>query len=180
MVAARRYAPDMRPLAILVSLVLLAGCVAPGPPPQARPGDFAMHVVVHPPDASRDEPLPRWVRPASYVVEPDGRLRALFGPGAVHGRFPPIARQLEPGEIRRLYDMVLTSDLLDLDAPGRVSSVRTYEPAEGHAGTAVFDLAAANQRRVVAREIGGEPGPVRDIVDRLAEMTWQPSDVRAP
>jgi hypothetical protein len=188
-------------LVLLLTAAALGACESPRAPSAERPQDFALHVVVYPPtddlrpprpappslgrqrfeglDQPRPEDdlvLPRWQRPSTFIIEPGGRLRAAFGPAVVQGQFPPLARQLWPGEADEVYGWLRDAGLLEIDAPGRISSAEAFEPPASHGGIAVFDIVSDRWTRVRRFDYGtGEAAErARQIVDRLAAMTWQP------
>src|SRR5262249_34981811 len=101
-----------------LAAALVAGC-ASAPDAKGRsaltadqtPADFALSVTVSgpPPVAA----TPRSARPARYIVQPDGVLRAVVGP-VTDMTFPPLTRLLTHDQTQRLW-----WDLRDSGLPGR-------------------------------------------------------------
>lgn len=163
---------------ILAVGTLLGSCASPGVPVATRPADFALHVVVIPrQEAETAGAAPRWARPAAFLVEPGGRLRALFGEGALDGRVPPIARQLSPWEEDDLYATALAAGVLEAEPPApltRIPAVEVYAPIPGQPATVLFDVAAQGRARALAATLDDPAaGPQRALVEALNELTWR-------
>jgi len=187
-------------------MLIPAGCsrqpiLTPEDPPpdpvltlEEPPDDFALAVTVYSPVRGRLEETPRVVRPARYIVEPDGVLRTSVGPGAREDTFPPITRRLSEDQIRTLWIAVRDSGLLDGNSTARVRSgadaepvalavtdpSRTVEPDGPGASTAVIYIAHSGERAWYSVRLDG-PGVAsdplatlsgREIVERLADLSW--------
>jgi hypothetical protein len=186
--------------------LVLGGCTSGGPPPASRPPDFTLAVTVFEvptpfetstgegesgpeidgesapdpalePDAfAADVRRPAWDLDSRYVLEPDGLLRAEFGPAARQMGFPPIARRLRPEEFDDLYTFARSRGLLEADPRGRIPGPETFVP-DGDQPQAVVETVLEGRRRSLAREVGdGGDGAARALVERLAELVW----VRVP
>ncbi|MEM7622058.1 MAG: hypothetical protein AAF235_02525 [Planctomycetota bacterium] len=175
-------------LAVLcASLVVCGGCRASGPLPETRPTDFALHVLVSGPFAAgtgsetsvvreratdSGAALPAGLRPASYIAEPDGRLRAHFGSGAAEAGLPPIARLLSPEERSELYALALASGVLD-DASRRIGSIGDARTLGTDSRIASIETVAGGEVVTVAVDASDTGSVVYPLLARLAELTWQ-------
>lgn len=161
-----------------IALGLLAGCATPGPSPEQRPDDFALSVLVRPAQGDQDPmEAERWGRPAMYVIEPDGTLRAEFGPGVTGEHFPVIARRLDPEQADALYAQARASGILEPDAAGLVGSPLDSAGEPGSPEARICVIVDGHTRYLAipltgSPEQGGKPG-ASSVVDALAELTWQ-------
>lgn len=153
----------------------LAGCRAsPKVPVEALdepPRDFALAVTVVSPLGDDAE---RALRPAKYIVEADGVLRASVGPGSNTETFPPRTRQLTPRQHDQLWRAVRETGLLAPDHPARVGDPSVVPPNPRRPGATIF-VAAEGQRRywlVALDEQDPDAAGVRLLIDRLASLAW--------
>ncbi|MEM1446951.1 MAG: hypothetical protein AAGF84_12910 [Planctomycetota bacterium] len=88
---------------LLGVLVTLVGCAASDharpESPDRMPSDFAMVLTI----SNADPQAERHLRPAQYVLEPDGTLRAAIGPGTHAELLPPITARLGPAEMHAVW-----------------------------------------------------------------------------
>lgn len=172
----------VRLLAVAVLACLLAGCgggpavIAEPVLPDDPPDDFALAVTVFAPEVTPEaiSALPRSVRPARYVIEPDGVLRAAVGPGADSDVFPARTRRLSDRQRAQLWRLVRDQGLLARDHPARISTDRTYLPVPDRRAV-LIEMAAADQRRFLelhADDRAADPSIVLALTDRLAELAW--------
>lgn len=170
--------------------MLIGGCAArgglgDGSPPAARPDDFVLAVTVYdqpsdqPVHTTRTSDLPRALRPARYIVEADGVLRASLGAAASPSVFPPMTRRLSEDQLNTLWTLTLDTGVFDEEPPGeRIGPVASYKPPRGRI-TALIESFAAGQRISCALGIEGaeqEHQPVRTLTDALAELAWVRAD----
>jgi len=124
-------APVLALIGLLLSLTF-PGC---GSVPRAGvtrdtpPAAFGLSVTVIRGDAATPNPLHR---PARYVLEADGWLRAGTGPGATRETLPPRVRRLTHTQRQRLWDLTRDSGLLDPDCPVRIASGDGPIPTRAH------------------------------------------------
>ncbi|MEM9065432.1 MAG: hypothetical protein AAGB51_08085 [Planctomycetota bacterium] len=190
----------------LLLATALVGCSKPqillpeDPPPDPMlaldepPADFALAVTVYSPAMRNLDEVPRVLRPARYVLEPDGILRTSVGPGAREDTFPPITRRLTQEQVRLLWLAVRDAPLLGVGSPIRVESgaaaeplalavtdpASTTEPDGPGASTAVVYFARLGEREWFSIRLDGpgvEATPLatlaaRELVERLAELSW--------
>ena len=171
--------PNAPKTVLAASVVVLAGCEAVRPPAAQRPDDFQIHVMVVPEPEADHAASPRWARPASYVIEPGGIVRAEFGEAVMDGRLSPIARELSWSETEAFYAAALDSGVLGVDptaAGGRfIPAIAIFERSGSDTGAvALFDVTSDGWSRVVAADLSSADaaGP-RALVDRLADLVWQ-------
>lgn len=167
---------------LFAALAAAGGCGGPVKPvslpvtviPQDRPADFTMGVTILAPDrpAPKGE-LPRSLRPARYIVEPDGALRVGLGAGASAKTYPARTRQLSPRQMDQVWRAVRESGLLDPGNPGRINW-----PEEGVRApdrtAALFYIAFGGGRATVRVLLDRSPGSLQAerVVDALAELGW--------
>ncbi len=139
-----------------------------GPPP-----DFAISVTVSDrPKATASPNRPRALRPARYIVEPDGLLRASIGPGSLTSTFPPPMRHLSTSQVADLWALVDKAGYLQQDPSSQSADAETTTATVARP-TALVYVAGANQRRTFQVPLESPPGvPTRALVDRLAELAW--------
>lgn len=144
---------------------------------ETPPEDFALAVTVVAPAGRRD--LAREDRPARHVLEPDGTLRVLIGPGTARAEYPPIVRVLSPEQRQELWTLTREAGLnLDTDQAWRMPP----EPASFQ-GVLAPNQMPAEPSAVVSASLGqvrerwmiptSEPG-VRALVTRLSDLAWIP------
>ena len=160
------------------------GCESTARLPEDRPADFGLHAVVFaahdetdrtgstPGTAGISRAMDPALRPASYIVEPDGRLRAHFGTGAGRAGLPPIARQLSRAQLDEIYSLAMASGLLDSEA-GAIDSIGAFTPERPGGSVAAIEAAAAGRITSVAVPAADSTSEAYALLRRLAELTWQ-------
>ncbi len=170
-----------------VVLALLPGCSSPPRPiavpepivlPDEAPEDFALSITVISP-ASAEAPiddLPRPQRPARYVVEPDGVLRAAIGPGATPRVYPRQTRRLDAGQVQRLWRLVGETGLLEPTTLTRIDNTETFFPQRSRPTALVYiRQQGAGSHFAVRLPVGdAESAAVGQLIDELAELAWVP------
>jgi len=137
------------------------------------PRDFVLGVTVVSPNVSDPD---RARRPARYIVEADGVLRASVGPGSSAETFPPRTRRLTPRQQDQLWRAVRETGLLAPDHPARVGNPSVVPPNPRRPGAIVY-VAAGGDRRywlVALDEDTPDAAGVRLLIDRLASLAWVP------
>lgn len=172
--------PTLTLLASL-SLAFLTACAGTAPATSAdapQPADFWLAVTVMgpvQPTPAATERLPRALRPARYVLEPDRVLRAGLGAAAADTAFPPRTRQLSVDQHADVWRLVASSGLMAADHPAAVSAAPTTLPAPD-ATVYVLSFHAAGAHGVRVLRAAPEPDPdtprAAAIADRLAELAW--------
>lgn len=178
------------PRAITLALCLclaLAGCsstpvVKPEPEPAAlperAPDDFALSVTVMGPatEPAEIDATPRPERPARYIVEPDGVLRAAIGPGATPRVYPGQTRQLTTGQVQRLWRLASNTGLLDGDTLAKVDNTETFFPSRERTTAMVYiRQGGVGQSFAVRLPVGDAESPaVEQLIDQLASLAWVP------
>ncbi len=161
-------------------LALLFGVLASGCTTAYRtvenlpPDDFALAVTVYAPPAEGERPA-RWARPAQYIVEPDGSLRAAIGEGAVAASYPARTRTLDHRQVERLWRLLEDSALLRPDHPFRIASAESFVPLPDRP-VAVISVSREGRREIVAVSVDADDADgeaARQLVDRLAGLAWQ-------
>jgi hypothetical protein len=164
-------------LALLLPVLLLCACNAPPREPNSArpepPADFSLGVTVFAPgSAARSAAAEPSRRPARYVLESDGVLRASFGStSADEGVFPPQVRQLNRTEQALLWARLRNAGLLDEPPAGLIESPNTFQPPARRV-TYLFTYRAQGHRRAIA--IDGEDQAASRLVAHLAELAWAP------
>lgn len=176
----------MRLLAV-ACLSILSACASQ----RAREFDHALAETSPPPDfwlaitvlrapaetagrAAAYQKLPVGIRPARYIIEADGILRAATGSGANVNTFPDQTRQLDDAQIASLWTTLRDSSLVRADHPSR--GVEAAVSAIGDKTVYVVSFAAGGTRRVLTMEAAPKPGEgaeeVRQLVERVAGLAW--------
>jgi hypothetical protein len=178
-------------LAAFATLLALAGCAsaprdddARTSAPASRPADFTLAVSVMNPAAlapprvraSRAgpsatppaRPAPE-IRPARYIIEPDGFLRAALGPGASDRTFPPPTRRLTPEQLDALWSLVAASDWLNAEPSEQLADLS--DPSDPPAPGFSIALLADRRRAHLARPLSDRSA--RAVAARLADWAWQ-------
>lgn len=171
----------------LAGVLALSGCAGQAPHrAELVAPDFTIDAVVTLPEgAPRDGSQPRSRRPARYLLQPGGELRAAFGAGVGGDTIPPLARRLTPAEIEDLWSLAEDAGLLEGTPEGRIAWGSTWDaPPTGAA--AVVSVSARGRRVHVGRSLGtgmggglGSPATER-LIDRLAELAWEPAYASVP
>lgn len=170
----------MRRLAIAV-MVAVCGCSSkprpvaqPEPIPDERPVDFVLAATVFTPENLKTDSLPRSLRPARYIVEADGALRASVGPGATVTTFPPQTRQLTAKQVDGLWRQIRETDLLDAGNPARVNDPEAI-PRTPDRTTALVYVGYSGKRvtlRLLLDRASEDSLAAERLMDRLAELAW--------
>ncbi|MCC5785163.1 MAG: hypothetical protein JJU33_00525 [Phycisphaerales bacterium] len=132
-----------------------------------------MAVTVYAPAAEGERP--RWAKPAQYIVEPDGSLRAAIGEGAVAASYPGRTRTLDHRQVERLWRLIEDSALMRPDHPFRISSAENFVPLPDRP-VAVISVSRDGRREIVAVSVDADDADgeaARQLVDRLAGLAWQ-------
>jgi hypothetical protein len=175
-------------LAILVlGGLALPGCsstpaVRPEPEPAVladrAPADFALGITVLSPasDPAQIDATPRPQRPARYIVEPDGVLRAAIGPGATPRVYPGRTRRLDTEQVQRLWRLASNTGLLDGDTLTRIDNTETFFPSRERTTALVHIRQGGEGRHFAVRlPVGDAESPaVLQLIDQLAELAWVP------
>jgi hypothetical protein len=176
----------LRAAAVLLCLFAslpLGGClsrrVEPRPAqaaiPEDRPADFTFAMTVYSPASARVAgTLPRALRPARYVLEPDGALRAAAAAAARATTFPPRARTLTPRQMDQIWRLVRDTALLDPSNPARVEDPETVELSPDHT-TATIYVAFADRRtslRLLLDRGTSDALSAERIADHLAALAF--------
>lgn len=158
-------------LCLILTLTGLPACSAPASRdlPSARPADLSLGLTVFGPDNAVKR---GGQRPARYLVEPDGWLRAAVGPGADETVHPPRARWLTDAERDELWSRVRATGLDSVERPLRLDNPEGFMPPAGRR-VYLIELTAGG-RRVAAAMPEGEPAtePFIDLADALAAWSW--------
>ena len=168
--------------AVIGVAVLLGACRSNTPPPapvqgplpEERPADFVLAATVYSPKSMERADLPRSLRPARYIVEADGVLRAAVGPGSETTTYPGQTRQLTPREFDTLWRIVRESGLLDAGSVWRVENPDEVTRASDRT-TALVYVGYEGKRttvRMLLDRSGAESVAAERLVDRLAELAW--------
>ena len=152
----------------------LSGCAqGPGEIEAARvPHDFGIGVTVHAPE---DRDAARALRPARYLLEPDGALRAAVGAGADERTFPPVTRVVDADGRARVWALFVNAGLVG-GTHERVGYGGRFEPSGDDPEAMVYASWDGRRRawRVVldpGRDAGAGTGP-EALIDAMAELAW--------
>lgn len=163
--------------ALVVVGQLLGGCAAgPGTDlmADALPDDFSLGVTVYSPqrEPALAAALPRPMRPARYIVEPDWTLHAAIGPGSTPRTYPPQTRQLTQQQVEQLWQRARQAGLVVGSQDGRIPSADGYDPPADRT-VAVVTITHSGTLETRAIELD-EPGAraAAVFIDRLAEQAW--------
>ena len=180
-----RYTPPMRRRLLLLTCAAacagLPACSSRAPVSQAqkaaipedRPADFTLAMSVYSPASARVAgTLQRSLRPARYIVEPDGALRVATGAAARVSTFPPRARELTPRQMDQVWRLVRDTALLDPTNPARVEDPETVELSPDRT-TATIYIAFADRRtslRLLLDRGSDDALSAERIADHLASL----------
>jgi len=146
--------------------------------PDTTPEDFALSItVVGPSSAETDiDSLPRAERPARYLVEPDGVLRAAIGPGATPRVYPRQTRQLDQAQVQRLWRLVGETGLLEPTTLTRIDNTEIFFPQRSRPTALVYIRQQGTGSHFAVRLPVGdaESAMVAQLVDQLADLAWVP------
>lgn len=164
--------------AVAFAASLTLGCAAAPPPADAsgRPSDFALSITVI---SSQDDPtlisaLARPMRPARYVIESDGSLRAAVGAGATPDFRPALTRRLDVAQMARLWRLVEESGFTEQESPARLSSEAAASDLYTST-TAIMSVTRSGRRIASAIDLeaaGAESQAAALIVDQVASWAW--------
>src|SRR5690606_9245979 len=112
------------------------------------PGDFAVAITVYSPvtDAAGVDTLPVRLRPARYVLEPDGVLRAQVRPQLTEDTYPPRIRTLSGEQVDRVWRLVGAGPFTNPDEPTRIGGPVEVEPAPDRTDAVIY-IADDHSRR---------------------------------
>ncbi len=165
--------------AVMVFGLVGAGCSSGTPKaavPDAMPEDFGVAVVVYSPelDATIVGGMPRAMRPARYIVEPERTLRAAVGAGADVETFPPATRQLDEGQVEALWRVVKQGGFAREDHPREVPNEMAYQAGFGRP-VALITVTHSRRRQTAAIPLDAGDADAQAallLVDQLAEWAW--------
>jgi len=151
-----------RAISLSVTALVLAACAGTPPLGATPPDDFALAVTLLGTSAEGPEAL----RPAWYIVEPDGTLRVALGERRPISPPPRPVRRLSHRDRQALW-----ADAADLAAAGAPVSEGPADLADPTPHALVY-LAAGGERRTVRIDLerGGET--VARVADRLRRLGW--------
>lgn len=177
-------------------LVLLAACLAlPGllpaacsSRPQVRPepepillpdrapADFTLAVTVLAPEREPAETPPRSQRPARYIVEPSGALRAATGEGATPRVYPGITRQLTEPQWQRLWRLTADTGLLEPGSLARIDNTEIFFPSRDRATALIYIRQQGEEAHFAVRLPVGDASSaaVARLIDEVAALAWIP------
>lgn len=170
-------------LALLLLLATLAACAGPGRfeeqpdlPAQRAPGDFAIAITVYSPvtSAAGLDALPVRLRPARYVLEPDGALRARVRPRLTEDDYPPRIRTLSGEQVDRVWRLASAGPFANPDEPSRIGGPVEVTPAADRTDAVIY-IADAHSRRFYRVNLLGASEPARaaaELIERLAQLAW--------
>lgn len=169
-------------VAVMLGVLAVGGCrsSSPAPPPAAeavpdeRPKDFIFAATVYSPKSMREAALPRSLKPARYIIEADGVLRAAVGPGATVETYPGQTRQLTPRQFDSIWRLVRDSGMLDPGNPSRVDDPETIQREPGRT-TALVYIGYGERRttlRIVLDRTSEGAASAEKVIDKLAELAW--------
>ncbi|MBX3317712.1 MAG: hypothetical protein KF902_12720 [Phycisphaeraceae bacterium] len=166
-------------ICVLLASVLLAGCASQTKPTHVPvrgtdyPTDFALSVTVMTPGRETDERGRDLTfgkdlaeRPARYIVEPDGLLRAAVGAGATTRVYPPRTKYLTDLQMADLWRRLSwVRPELQIGDPGEDTVIRMSSTS------AIIHISADGRRttRVVNLE---EDEWAKSLVRTLGEHAW--------
>jgi hypothetical protein len=177
----------MRELAMVAVCVGLCGCSSAPPQkeeepepvvlPEHAPEDFTLSVTVMGP-ATREgiDERARAERPARYIVEPDGALRAAIGPGATPRVYPGQTRRLTGEEMQRVWRLVVNTGLLEPGTLTRIESTETFFPRRERTTALIYVRERGDETHYAVRLPVGDvesPGVVQ-LIDEVAGLAWVP------
>lgn len=150
----------------------------PAPLPDQPPADFVLSVTILGPagTAAEVDATPRPLRPARYLVEPDGVLRAAIGPGATPRVYPGETRRLTDAQVRRLWRLTAVSGLLDEGTLTRIDNTEIFFPSRDRSTALLYvKHGGVNSHHAVRLPVGdAESRAVTTLIDHLAELAWIP------
>ena len=181
----RRRRRTLAPAALAALMLCLPGCSSTPRPlpepepvvlPDTTPEDFALSItVVGPSSAETDiDSLPRAERPARYLVEPDGVLRAAIGPGATPRVYPRQTRQLDQAQVQRLWRLVGETGLLEPTTLTRIDNTEIFFPQRSRPTALVYIRQQGTGSHFAVRlPVGDAESPaVGQLIDELAGLAW--------
>lgn len=158
---------------ILVAHAILSGCAGQRATlGSGRPADFMLDLTVM--SSAEELADQRWARPARYIVEPGGTLRASVGEGVGPEIFPPRLRTLDPAEMDRLWRLTVESGLFREESPLRIEAPERLGVVGGAPIAAIRRMGAGSQRSIVVFLEGGDEDARNTVllVERLADLSW--------
>lgn len=167
----------MHRLLVLSLLLLPASCRSRIPDPSAlaeRPDDFVVAAAVYTPALKPEaiRALPRAMRPARYLVEADGVLRAAVGPGSDNNTFPPPTRQLTVDQVDRLWRIIRDSGLLEPTSPYLVDNAESVPFDRPTTILYVAYLGGRTYLQVPLDRADPESLATERLLDQMAAYAW--------
>lgn len=175
--------------ALLVTLLAVAAAMSACSPPaspdtalrgaltlEEPPPDFALAVTVNAPaGAHRNPEVPRWRRPARYIVEADRELRAATGPGVDQETFPRRTRRLTHDQTKSVWRLLRDSGFLDASHPAIVGMVpQRYDELDTRYVVS-YTVRGVTRTLVIDADtptVDAEAASL--LVDQLARLAWIP------
>lgn len=125
----------MNKLGLLVAFCILAlGCQHDQyVPPKLAPADFAL-ILCRQVDPAEDD-----VQSATFILEPDGVLRAAIGPGCTLTTYPEPTTKLDRRAMQQVYELARDAGILRSDDgtalpdPPRLRAIATADGCQFHA-----------------------------------------------
>lgn len=144
--------------------------------PEDRPPDFTLSVTVYSPaqDEAEIAAAPRTLRPARYVMEADGLLRAQVSPGLTPESFPTVVRRLDDRQMTRIWRQLRLCGYTVPGHPSQLSSESAYLPRSDRPVAVVgysFAGRVAAFRAFLDRASADAVAAER-LVDLLASLAW--------
>lgn len=160
---------------LLLALVVVAGCSGKRVDPvmlREAPSDLAVDVMVFGEDGPR---VVRSRRPARYLLETGGVLRAEVGTTQPRRVYPGVTRRLTSGQVDGVWRLLSESGLLAEESTGRVSGEGVTRPSRGQTTALVTARYAGVTRsfRATLGEGGDDSRRAEEIVDRLASLAGE-------
>lgn len=144
--------------------------------PERAPADFTLGVTVLSPAVTAEEidAAARAERPARYIVEPDGVLRAAIGAGASPRVYPGETRRLTAEQVERVWRLVAASGILEPGSLTRIESTETFYPGRERATALVYVRQGGEaSHHAVRLPLGDvESDGVAQLIDEVAELAW--------
>lgn len=179
-----------RAIILLFSAASLVGACGSLTPAESRvreevpdvgrlPPDFAVSATLLLPGDVAAPGAPTWVRPAWYVVEADGRLRAREGVRSPAATLPPLVRQLRYEDVRELWSTVRAGGLMGdtnadvVDSVSVASGVQELPRAGVVRPTVALYISGGGTRRGYLVDISMDDAAAqrtRDLTARLAAL----------
>lgn len=140
-----------------------------GVDPNRTPARFAVSLTIM--GTASDDPV---LRPARYIVEADGTLRAGVGPAATPKDYPPIIRRLDERQFAGLWSLVDRSRIMLDPDPARIGNPETEERRFGRTSAVVWARTGGRTRAGRYELVPPDPDAARvePLVRELARLAW--------